>query len=325
MLYLIYGTSPLFEMECEKLIDKIKSENVGINTKIFDANIKEVEDFLLAISQNSMFAPKELIILKRCEEYKKLADLGKILKDYNMSQKEIVITYEEYLNDYGKIKNEIPKKVISNFKETSKILEYRGNVGDSLIHYIQQNLNISKGESRELLSLIGEDYNVVKNEISKINNFLDGEKYDLNKVKPILVIDQKVNLQELIKNYLLKNETIPLAEYVKGEKLHMLFIYTIMEEFLIYLKLKLLCTDKLNPRISYNELKNNAYDDIKKYFKNSRGYTHPYVLFTKMKDLNRFDTNDLKNKISRLLKIEYNMKQGIGDMEVATELFILNK
>ena len=100
MFYFIYGDTPL-PLKYEEVIDKIKKSNPNIPTKIYDASQGEEENFLESISINSMFVPKELIVFKRAEKSKRLDQLLKIVGEYDLAKKEIVVIYEEELNDYG--------------------------------------------------------------------------------------------------------------------------------------------------------------------------------------------------------------------------------
>lgn len=324
MLYFLYGDNAPLQIKYEELVNNIKNEFPNIKIKIFDAGVDEIEPFFSAISTNSMFASKELIILKRAESYKKLDNLAKSLKLYNLLQKEVIIVYEEILNDFGKRTNEINKKTLKQFEEIAKLICYRQEDEQKAVcFYIQEKLNISSGEAESLIELIGDDFFVIKHELEKIENFLDGERFSLQKVRPILSINTEENLKKLIESYLLTGEKDKLISYLRQEKIYMLFVYSIVEEILLYLKLKLLVEDGLNKKISYNNFKGDVYEKIKFYFRNSRGFIHPYPLFLKLKNIDLFNSEDLKNRLSEILKIEYNMKSGQGDIAMDLELFIL--
>ena len=71
MIYFIYGDSER-EQEAEKIIEKIKKDNSGINEKQFDFSQKEAETFLESVRQTSMFVSKELIVGKRAEQLKNI-------------------------------------------------------------------------------------------------------------------------------------------------------------------------------------------------------------------------------------------------------------
>lgn len=326
MVYLLYGDSAPLQIKYEELINKIKGEFPGIKEQIFDASLNEITNFFDAVASNSMFSPHELVVLKRAEDYKNLVEVAKSLKLYNLSQKDVIIVYEEFLNDYGKPTNEIGKKILNAFEDIAEIICYRKeNERNMTTLYIQENLNVSPSEAQDLMDLVGDDFFKIKNEIAKIQNFLDGERYSLAKVKPILSLNQESNLKKLIEVFLISQESTNLIEYIRQEKIYPLFIYSISEELMLFQKLLYLLRDgKFDKRTSYNNFKDRVYEDIKQYFANDRGYMHPYVIFLKIKNVQNFDLSLVNEKLEDILNIEYQVKSGNIDVEIEIETFILN-
>ncbi|MBM6823108.1 hypothetical protein, partial [Fusobacterium mortiferum] len=273
MIYFLHGDTAPLQIKYEEIIDKIKSNNPSIPEKIFDASLDEVTLFFDSISTNSIFSPKELIILKRAEDFKNLDGIAKSLKMYNLAQKEIVIVYEEFLNDYGKIKNPIPKKTLDSFQEIAEIICFRKeNEKKVIIFYIQHELNISEYEAEKFVELVGDDFFKVKNEVEKVKSFLDGDSFNLEKVKPLLSINEEYNLKNLIENFLISKNVKDLLHFVSKEKLHNNFIYGIAEELIFYLKLSSLAQDNiLNKNISYKKFNEGIFENIKMFLLTDRG------------------------------------------------------
>lgn len=325
MIYFLHGdTSPL-QIKYEEILDKIKSNNPSIPEKIFDASLDEVTLFFDSVSTNSIFSPKELIILKRAEAFKNLDGVAKSLSMYNLTQKEIIIVYEEFLNDFGKVKNPIPKKTLDAFKEIAEIICYRKeNEKRATIFFLQQELNISEYEAEKFIELVGDDFFKIKNEVEKVKNFLDGESFNLDKIKPILSITEEFNLKNLVEKFLTSQEKEELLHFLQKEKLHSNFIYNVGEELIFYLKLSSLASDGvLNKNISYKAFGEKVFENIKGYFITERGYPHPYTLFLKLKNLDMFEVSFIKEKLKALTYLEYNIKSGNLDMEIGVESFIL--
>lgn len=325
MIYFLHGdTSPL-QIKYEEILDKIKSNNPSIPEKIFDASLDEVTFFFDSVSTNSIFSPKELIILKRAEAFKNLDGVAKSLFMYNLTQKEIIIVYEEFLNDFGKVKNPIPKKTLDSFKEIAEIICYRKeNEKRATIFFLQQELSISEYEAEKFIELVGDDFFKIKNEVEKVKNFLDGESFNLDKIKPILSITEEFNLKNLVEKFLTLQEKDELLHFLQKEKLHSNFIYNIGEELIFYLKLSSLASDGvLNKNISYKAFGEKVFENIKEYFITERGYPHPYTLFLKLKNLDMFEVSFIKEKLKALTYLEYNIKSGNLDMEIGVESFIL--
>lgn len=325
MIYFLHGDTAPLQIKYGEIIDKIKSNNPSIPEKIFDASLDEVTLFFDSISTNSIFSPKELIILKRTENFKNLDGIAKSLKMYNLAQKEIVIVYEEFLNDYGKIKNPIPKKTLDSFQEIAEIICFRKeNEKKAIIFYIQHELNISEYEAEKFVELVGDDFFKVKNEVEKVKSFLDGDSFNLEKVKPLLSVNEEYNLKNLIENFLISKNTKDLLHFVSKEKLHNNFIYGIAEELIFYLKLSSLAQDNiLNKNISYKKFNEGIFENIKMFFLTDRGYPHPYTLFLKLKNIDIFDEFFLRKKLKELTYLEYSIKSGNLDVEIGVEDYII--
>lgn len=325
MIYFLHGDTAPLQIKYGEIIDKIKSNNPSIPEKIFDASLDEVTLFFDSISTNSIFSPKELIILKRAEDFKNLDGIAKSLKMYNLAQKEIVIVYEEFLNDYGKIKNPIPKKTLDSFQEIAEIICFRKeNEKKAIIFYIQHELNISEYEAEKFVELVGDDFFKVKNEVEKVKSFLDGDSFNLEKVKPLLSINEEYNLKNLIENFLISKNVKDLLHFVSKEKLHNNFIYGIAEELIFYLKLSSLAQDNiLNKNISYKKFNEGIFENIKMFFLTDRGYPHPYTLFLKLKNIDIFDEFFLRKKLKELTYLEYSIKSGNLDVEIGVEDYII--
>lgn len=325
MIYFLHGDTAPLQIKYGEIIDKIKSNNPSIPEKIFDTSLDEVTLFFDSISTNSIFSPKELIILKRAEDFKNLDGIAKSLKMYNLAQKEIVIVYEEFLNDYGKIKNPIPKKTLDSFQEIAEIICFRKeNEKKAIIFYIQHELNISEYEAEKFVELVGDDFFKVKNEVEKVKSFLDGDSFNLEKVKPLLSINEEYNLKNLIENFLISKNTKDLLHFVSKEKLHNNFIYGIAEELIFYLKLSSLAQDNiLNKNISYKKFNEGIFENIKMFFLTDKGYPHPYTLFLKLKNIDIFDEFFLRKKLKELTYLEYSIKSGNLDVEIGVEDYII--
>lgn len=324
MFYFIYGDTPL-PLKYEEVIDKIKKSNPNIPTKIYDASQGEEENFLESISINSMFVLKELIVFKRAEKSKRLDQLLKIVGEYDLAKKEIVVIYEEELNDYGKAINEVGKKVLTNAEKLGKIIVARKALERKGIDFfIEKELEISEYESEKLSEILGDDFFKVKNEVEKIKNFLNGKTFILEKVLPILSISDEYNLKKLVEDFMIEDNLEILLDYLKKSKEYMLFLYLISEELNMALKLVgLKKSGDLRENISYNDFKGNTYEKLKKYFKNSRGYIREYPIFLKLKYMSLFNEEFLLKKIEKLLMIEFLIKNGGIEESIGIEKFII--
>lgn len=326
MIYFLYGDTTPLQIKYEEILIKIKNNFPNIPEKIFDASLDEVTLFFDNVSSNSIFSPHELIILKRAESLKNLENVAKSLKLYNLSQKEIIIIYEEFLSDYGKAKNPVSKKILDSFADIAEIICYRKeNEKKAIIFMLQDQLNISEYEAEKLSESIGDDFFKVKNEVEKIKNFLDGETFSLEKVKPILSVSKEFNLKNLIEQFLYSKEVFPLLEFLQKEKNYNSFIYSLSDELITLLKLTLLCEENIfSKEISYKKFNDSIFNSIKDYFLNERGYPHPYNIFVKIKNVGLFNSSFISDKLNALLELEYLYKSGNSEIEILVDLFIVS-
>ena len=324
MFYFIYGDIPL-PLKYEELVEKIKKSNPNITTKIYDASQGEEENFLESISINSMFSLKELLVLRRAEKCKKLDQLLKIIGNYDLGKKEIIIAYEEELNDFGKALNEVGKKVLTNAEKLGKIIVARKSMEKKGIQFfIEKELEVSEYEAEKLAEVLGDDFFKVKNEVEKIKNFLGGKNFILEQVLPILSVSDEYNLKKLVEEFLNSDNKSILLEYLKKTKEYMLFLYLVSEELNLILKLiSLKKIGELRENISYNDFKANVYEKIKRYFKNNRGFMREYPIFLKLKYTSLFNEEFLLRKIEDLLKVEFLIKNGGIEESIGIEKFII--
>lgn len=324
MLYFLYGNSSSLLIKYEEILDKIKNENFKIPIKQYDMSSDLVEDFLDGLMNTSIFSPKELIILKRTENIKGIEKFVKQLKNFNFSEKEIIIIYELFNNDFGKAKNPLPKGVLKELQEVGKVIEIKEeNEYKSAIFMIMEELNISEYDADFLLKNIGNDFYKIKNELEKIKNFLDGERYSFDKVKPILSLTKEGNLSNIIEKFLKTKKNEELIEIVVTENLYQLFLYSFSEELTIFLKILYLIERRtFEKKVSYKKFNEEIFEEIKKYFTFNGKTAHPYTIFLKIQIATMFEIEFLKEKLQRLLYIDYNHKIGNSNLEIDVELFI---
>ncbi len=325
MMYLIYGDIPL-ELKYDELIKRIKDENPNITEKYFDAFTGEEDKFLESISFNSLFGGMELIVLKRINSIKKADKFIKLLDNFSISNKIVVVTYEETLDDYGKAKNPLNKTsaLMKVASKSFKLVEARqATEKKSLLFFVAKELNISEGDAKTLLDMTGDNTSLVKNEVEKIKRYLNGSDFSFEKVEGIISYSKEYSINFLIDEFL-QGKVDNLLNHLKMEKDYMKFLYVLTSEIDTLYKLKLF-EEKgtITPYTSYNQFKGSIYDNLKGYFLTATGRPlHPYPLFLKLKSLNRFSSDFLFDRSKEILKIEYLFKSGQGEEAVLVESFI---
>lgn len=326
MVYFLYGDVPL-QLKYDELIEKIQKENPNIPCQFFDVTQDETDDIFQALSTNSMFIPKSLIVVRRLEKMKGLNSFIKSLNEFNYTQKIIVLVYEETLNDYNKPVNPLEKAInIKNIEAVAKLIPARKELEKkSLQFFVEKKLSCTEYEAEKFIEMIGEDFLKIKNEIEKVENFLNGEPFKLENVKHILSINTEYNLYKLVENFLYNKEYLKLIEYLSNEKSYMLFLNIISEEMAILFKLKdLYQRGVINSTISYNRFKADIYPTIKNSFKKDDfKFIAEYPLFLKIKHLDLYPLDFYKKNMKEALITEYKIKTGQIEENIGVEKFIL--
>lgn len=325
MVYFLYGDIPL-QLKYDELLKKIREENKDIPEKYFDASQDETDEIFQALSTNSMFMPKTLIVVKRLEKMKGLNTFLKSLSEFNYSQKIIILVYEETLNDFGKTTNPPEKTTMKYVEAVAKsIVARKETEKKSLQFFVEKELKSTEYEAEKFIEMVGEDFIKIKNEIAKVQNFLNGEAFKLENIKHILSITTEYNLYKLVENFIYNKSINNLIDHLSSEKNYMLFLNILAEELSTMLKLKdLLKRDIITTGMSYNKFKADVFPKIKDNFRiNSFRISAEYPLFLKFKYLDLYSSDFYKKKMKDTLIVEYKIKTGQIDDVMGIEKFIL--
>lgn len=336
MLYFLYGDGAPLMIKLDELTAEILRKNPGIERKSFDFSIGERESFLEAVSQNSIFSPKEFLIAKRFERLKS-QDREKILKalqGLNLASKEVVVVYEEFFDEYDRRVDEVDKsdatkkkKLIEGFEKIGKVICYRKeNQKKSAMFYLEKELNIGEYEAEKLLELIGEDLFKIKNEIEKIKNFLNGELYSLEKVKSILSVSKDYKFKKIFEKMLLTRNVHEMINYINDEREYFPLLYSLYDELSTIFKLRLLQREnKIRLDMSYNDFKDRIYEEVSKNFLNSLTGRpiHSYPLYLKFKMAEKYEIDELRKSLKTIGEIEYRGKSGEEPIEFSLAPFLL--
>lgn len=311
MLYVVAGDQSR-ELKVDKILNDIKENNRGIQEKYYDSILGEEQIFLQQASTNNIFGGKELLILKRAENIKKIEELFKALNNLDLSQKELLISIETSEKGLGKKIQEL----IKTSGQLYEVLEPKKSAKE-LIQFIKGELNVEDKIAYELFEMIGDNILKLRNEIEKLKNFFSNKDFSMSEAKKIISIKVEYNLFEQV-DKLLKGNKNAVLEYLKKEKNGQLFLFWLGQELKELLKLSLLIEEgKLINTNNYNQFKV-KFDENSNYFIGK----HPYRVFKTMENLKNFQTNKLKFLLKELLETEYKIKSGFGEEEVLIDILV---
>ena len=318
MIYFIGGLQNR-EFKYFDTLKKIREENPGITESFFDADIKEEEKFLEKISFNSIFSTEELVVLKRAEKLKDLEKILSYITELDLNKKEVVI---DYAREDGKIPAKLNKKLESLKKEKKlEVFLFLKEDDRDIKKYIQEELEISPSEVDILLEMIGKNPFKVRNEVDKIKVYLNGEKFEIGKIRNIVSVQKEYRIYEMTEN-IFSGKAQEVIDYLETTKEYMGILYQLYNELEMMYKLSSLKESGRNISNQYNAFKA-QFEEIKEVFKSNGRIPNYYSVFKKIEKLRKYSNRNLKKLVFRCWEIEKDIKTGKMAMETGVELLIM--
>lgn len=318
MIYFIGGLQNR-EFKYFDTLKKIREKNPGITENFFDADIKEEEKFLEKISFNSIFSTEELVVLRRAEKLKDLEKTLSYITELDLNKKEIVI---DYGREDGKIPAKLNKKLESLKKEKKlEVFLFLKEDDRDIKKYIQEELEISPSEADILLEMIGKNPFKVRNEVDKIKVYLNGEKFEIGKIRNIVSVQKEYRIYEMTEN-IFSGKAQEVIDYLETTKEYMGILYQLYNELEMMYKLSSLKESGRNISNQYNAFKA-QFEEIKEVFKSNGRIPNYYSVFKKIEKLRKYSNRNLKKLVFRCWEIEKDIKTGKMAMETGVELLIM--
>ena len=318
MIYFIGGKKQR-EFKYFELLEKIRKENVGISESFFDVDLKENEKFLEKININSIFSSQELVVLKRAEKLKNIKEILKYIANLEIVNKEIIIDYDKEDGKFG-VKL---KKLLDEFSKNKQmeVFLFQKETEEEIRAYVVNELDINARDVAMLLEMIGNNPFKVRNEVAKIKIFLDGEKFDIEKIKNIVSIEKDYQIYEMTRNILLNNPA-DVMRYLEQKKEYMGILYSLYNELEIMYKISSLKMKGRKFSKNYNTFKI-EFEEIKEIFKSNNRIPNSYVIFKKIELEQNYTNASLKKLVFRCWEIEKDIKTGKIEMETGVEMLIM--
>lgn len=303
MIYLLYGQEKyLIDIEIKKITKKNNIEDIGIIKYDLDVDFfKEVIDDCLTMS---LFNDQKIIIVNNPFNNLTKEDEELFFKYINEPNPDtILILTCEKLDERKKLTKELKKKV------TTKVFN-NTNFNES-VKTMFENFKVDSNTIDLLIKRVGQDLNLLYNEIEKIKLFKDDDKV-ITKEDIIALTHKNIDLDvfKLIENIVSKNKENSLELYnelLKNNSEPIAIITMLANQF----------------RIMYQ-----AKELIKK------GYTekdiatkiniHPYRVKLALQNSRSYDSKILLEYIEALANLDIDIKSGNVSKNLGLELFILN-
>ena len=318
MIYFIGGKKQR-EFKYFEILEKIRKENVGISESFFDVDLKENEQFLEKININSIFSSRELVVLKRAEKLKNIEEILKYIANLEIVNKEIIIDYDKEDGKFGAKLKKLLDELEKNRK--MKVFLFQKETEEEIRAYIVNELGINGRDLALLLEMIGNNPFKVRNEVEKIKVFLNGEKFDIEKIKNVVSVEKEYRIYEMTRNILLNNPA-DVMRYLEQKKEYMGILYSLYSELETMYKISSLKKRGRKFSKNYNTFKM-EFEEIKEIFKSNNRIPNSYVIFKKLELEQNYTNLNLKKLVFRCWEIEREIKTGKIEMETGVEILIM--
>ena len=318
MIYFIGGKKQR-EFKYFEILEKIRKENVGISESFFDVDLKENEQFLEKININSIFLSQELVVLKRAEKLKNIEEILKYIANLEIVNKEIIIDYDKEDGKFGAKLKKLLDELEKNRK--MKVFLFQKETEEEIRAYIVNELGINGRDLALLLEMIGNNPFKVRNEVEKIKVFLNGEKFDIEKIKNVVSVEKEYRIYEMTRNILLNNPA-DVMRYLEQKKEYMGILYSLYSELETMYKISSLKKRGRKFSRNYNAFKM-EFEEIKEIFKSNNRIPNSYVIFKKLELEQNYTNLNLKKLVFRCWEIEREIKTGKIEMETGVEILIM--
>ena len=318
MIYFIGGKKQR-EFKYFEILEKIRKENMRISESFFDVDLKENEKFLEKININSIFSSQELVVLKRAEKLKNIEEILKYIANLEIVNKEIVIDYDKEDGKFGAKLKRLLDELGKNKK--MKVFLFQKETEEEIRAYVIDELEINGRDLALLLEMIGNNPFKVRNEVAKIKTFLNGEKFDIEKIKNIVSVEKEYQIYEMTRNILLNNPA-DVMRYLEQKKEYMGILYSLYSELETMYKISSLKKRGRKFSRNYNAFKM-EFEEIKEVFKSNNRILNSYVIFKKLEIEQNYTNLNLKKLVFRCWEIEREIKTGKIEMETGVEMLIM--
>ena len=318
MIYFIGGKKQR-EFKYFEILEKIRKENVGISESFFDVDLKENEQFLEKININSIFSSQELVVLKRAEKLKNIEEILKYIANLEIVNKEIIIDYDKEDGKFGAKLKKLLDELEKNRK--MKVFLFQKETEEEIRAYIVNELGINGRDLALLLEMIGNNPFKVRNEVEKIKVFLNGEKFDIEKIKNVVSVEKEYRIYEMTRNILL-NKPADVMRYLEQKKEYMGILYSLYSELETMYKISSLKKRGRKFSRNYNAFKM-EFEEIKEVFKSNNRIPNSYVIFKKLELEQNYTNLNLKKLVFRCWEIERDIKMGKIEMETGVNMLIM--
>lgn len=305
MIYVIYGTETFL---IDKKIKEIIKDNLAIN---YDLDFDNLKDILFDASMMSLLSDKKYIVVNN--PYFLIQSGNEIP---NIETEEL----EEYLRNpnpntiiiFKFIREKLAenKKITKLIREKAECLNLNKIDAASFVKKELDGYQISDQDSRLLISRVGDNISLLKNEIDKLKLYKFEEK--TIETEDILDIHENIEVDffKFIDHIISKEKVIALKEY-----------FSLLEQKEEPLKILIVLANKIRLMYQIKKLSEKGYsnNEIGKMLD-----THPYAVQMAGASSKKYSSEKLLQTLDLICELDEKIKTGKVVASNALELFIIN-
>ena len=308
MIYLLYGIE---EYLIKKELDKIKSHFDINDISFYDMDNIKLNDIVDDANSMSLFSTSRLIIIDNSYIFTTLSkkrDDIKYLENYinnpNKNTTLVFIINSETLDNR--------KKIVSLIKEKGNVIEFNSNFDiNSIVKEMFDNYQIDSNDIRFLISRVGNNLNLLNQEINKIKTYkCDDLKINRNDIINLTHKTVDIDIFHLIENIILNNKDKALESYyemIKVGEEPIKIIVMLSNQFRLMYQVKKLSS------------KRNSISDIMKILGQKK-----YTIEKALEKSRKYNEDIILKKLYQLADLDIKIKSGMINKNIALELFILD-
>lgn len=312
MIHLLYGLEKyLIDKEINKILENNSIDKINIsNYNLEETNFKDIIDDAQTIS---MFGDKKAIIVDNSYIF-----TGKNIK--NDSDPELFLEYFKNQNPdtiliFNIIHEKLDerKKLVKEIKKIATVKEFnKGGNLNSIVKDMFDDYNINFSEINLLIDRVGNNLEIISQEINKIKSYKDSDK-NITKEDIINLTSKNIDIDifAFIDTLINKDKEKAIETY-----------YEMLKNGEEPIKILVILANQFRIMYQAKELYKQGYsgNDIA----SSLGI-HPYRIKLALEKVRNYDSNTLLNFLSKLADLDYDIKIGNLEASLGLELFVLGE
>lgn len=309
MILLLYGADLYRSKEkLEEIIENYKKARKSLlNLKFFEDKELSFEEFCNNFFSFSMFSEKKLFIIKK-------PFLNQEFKDKFLKEIKRFINSENIIIFYETTEILATDKFLELLKKNGKVQEFKPLKGIFLKNWIKKEVEKHKSKIDlkaidKLISFVGNDTWRIANEIKKLISFKKNQRVEVEDIEKIVKEEIDINIFEMI-------DAIGLKDKKKALKL----LHQQIEKGENSLYLLSMINFQFRNLLTIKELveKNMPY-----FFILKKTQLNPFVFKKAYEQSQRFTLLELKRIYRKIFQVDFDIKTGKIEQEIALDLLIV--